>query len=75
MFIQVKLTVFVTYIKACTYYISFLVLLFVILSNAASLGSNFWLADYSNKNDAAAAANSTGNGTGNSSNATVGGDM
>ncbi len=66
---QVKLTVFITYIKACTYYISFLVLLFVLMSNAASLGSNFWLADYSNQNDEA------GQNDTNSSNATVGVSM
>ena len=52
---------FVTYIKACTYYISMLVLLFIFLSNAASLGSNFWLANYSNQNDAA--GSTSGNNT------------
>jgi len=51
---QVKFGVFVEYFKASSYLMSFLLIFFYIFSNVASVGSNFWLAAYSNtqgKND------------------------
>ena len=47
--LQVQLSVFVTYAKACTYYMTLLVLLFSILTNGAAVGQNFWLAHWSNE--------------------------
>ena len=46
--IQVKLSVFITYVKACTYYMILTVLFFYFLSNVAAVGSNFWLAHWTN---------------------------
>ncbi len=42
-----KLSVFLTYFKACTYPMTLLLIVFYILSNVASVGSNFWLSTYS----------------------------
>ena len=42
-----KFSVIMAYFKACTYSMTFLLILFYILTNAASIGSSFWLATYS----------------------------
>lgn len=47
--IQVKLTVFWSYIKACTIFLTLLMILFYVLSTGASVGTNFWLAHWSNE--------------------------
>ena len=48
--IQVKLSVIYAYIKACTLSLSFLTLIFFIVSNGLSVASNFWLNVWSNSN-------------------------
>ena len=50
--LQVKLSVLLTYCKACSYLLSFLTILFFVCMNGASIASNFWLADWSNSEDA-----------------------
>ena len=50
--LQVKLSVLITYCKACSYFLSFLTILFFVCMNGASIASNFWLADWSNSEDA-----------------------
>ena len=56
--LQVKLSVLFSYIRACTFLVTFLVLVFNILSNGTSVGSNFWLAQWSNQqNDINASSN------------------
>ncbi len=44
----VSISVIKSYIKACTWVMSVLVFLFYGLSNALSVSSNFWLAEWSN---------------------------
>ena len=46
---QVQMSVFFSYAKACTYYMTVLVILFNILTNGAAVGQNFWLAHWSNQ--------------------------
>ena len=55
---QVKLSVVITYIKACTFSMTGMVILFSTLSNGSSVGSNFWLAHWSNQ-ESSFAENST----------------
>ena len=43
----------IAYMKACTFSMTGLVILFYILTNASSVGSNFWLAHWSNQESAA----------------------
>lgn len=50
--LQVKLSVLITYCRACSYFLSFLTILFFVCMNGASIASNFWLADWSNSEDA-----------------------
>ena len=45
---NVKLSVIIAYCRACTWYMSLLTLLLYVLTNGASVASNFWLADWSN---------------------------
>lgn len=59
---NVKLSVLTAYVKACTYSLTLLVVLFFILNNGASVGSNFWLAHYSNQ-QGQNNTNATANGT------------
>ena len=49
---QVKLSVVVAYFKACTYSLSLLTIFLSVCQNGASIASNFWLADWSNAEDA-----------------------
>ena len=49
LFVQVKLSVFFNYLRSLTWYIAFLILLFNVLSSGLSVGSNFWLAAWSDK--------------------------
>ena len=42
----------IAYIKACTFSMTGLVALFYVLTNGASVGSNFWLAHWSNQESA-----------------------
>ena len=44
---QVKLSVFFDYAKACTYFMTSLVIFFNVITNGLSIGSNFWLAHWS----------------------------
>lgn len=46
------MSVVISYIKACTFSMTGLVILFYVLTNAASVGSNFWLAHWSNEESA-----------------------
>lgn len=55
---QVKMSVVISYLKACTFSMTGLVILFNVLTNASSVGSNFWLAHWSNEESA-----SSGEGT------------
>ena len=45
---NVKIAVILAYCRACTYLMTFLTLLFYVLTNGASVASNFWLAEWSN---------------------------
>ena len=45
---QVKMAVFLTYLKAVGALLSFIIVLFYILYNAASIYSNVWLSEWSN---------------------------
>jgi len=45
---QVKLDVFLTYLKAVGALLSIIIVLFYILYNAASIYSNIWLSEWSN---------------------------
>ncbi|CAI8057972.1 Multidrug resistance-associated protein 1, partial [Geodia barretti] len=47
---SVHMSVLFAYVRACTYPLSLLTILFYLLTNGASLASNFWLADWSNSN-------------------------
>ena len=44
----------ISYIRACTFSMTGLVVLFYVLTNAASVGSNFWLAHWSNQESSSA---------------------
>lgn len=44
------MSVVFSYVKSCTYPLSFLTVLLYLFSNGASLANNFWLADWSNSN-------------------------
>ena len=46
--VQVKMAVFLTYLKAVGALLSIIIVLFYILYNAASIYSNIWLSDWSN---------------------------
>jgi len=48
---QVKLSVIWEYIKSCTLLMVFLTLIFNIIYNGASVGSNIWLAKWSSDED------------------------
>lgn len=41
------MSIFFDYAKACTYVVTALVIIFNVLTNGASVGSNFWLAYWS----------------------------
>ena len=45
---RVKFSVLLAYLKACTWVMSGLTILLYILTTSASVGSNFWLAEWSN---------------------------
>ena len=49
--LQVKLSVFFDYVRSVTWYMAFLILLFNVLSNGLSVGGNFWLAGWSDRED------------------------
>ena len=51
--LQVKLSVVIAYMKACTFSVTGLVTLFYVLTNGSSVGSNFWLAHWSNQESSA----------------------
>uniref|UniRef100_A0A1X7VVN1 ABC-type glutathione-S-conjugate transporter n=1 Tax=Amphimedon queenslandica TaxID=400682 RepID=A0A1X7VVN1_AMPQE len=55
----VKFSVFIDYAKACTYYMSFIIVLFTVLSNGASVGQNLWLAHWSNGEENSNSSNLT----------------
>lgn len=59
---KVKLSVILAYCRACTWFLTFLTLLFYTLTSGASVASNFWLADWSNA-EGNIRANETGNVT------------
>ena len=44
-----KLSVFFDYARSLTWYMALLILLFNVLSNGLSVGGNFWLAAWSDK--------------------------
>ena len=50
---QVKLSVILTYCKACVYWMAGAVLLMNCILNGFAVASNFWLADWSNAEDRA----------------------
>ena len=45
---NVRLSVILAYCRACTWYMTLITLLFYVLTDGASVASNFWLADWSN---------------------------
>ena len=45
---NVRLSVILAYCRACTWYMTLITMLFYVLTNGASVASNFWLADWSN---------------------------
>ena len=45
---RVTFSVILAYCRACTWYMTVLVLLFNVLSNVFAVVTNFWLADWSN---------------------------
>ena len=47
--LQVKLSVFLDYVRSLTWYMAFLILLFNVLTNGMSVGGNFWLAAWSDR--------------------------
>ena len=47
--LQVKLSVFFDYAQSLTWYMALLILLFNVLSSGLSVGSNFWLAAWSDR--------------------------
>ena len=47
------MSVVVAYMKACTFSVTGLVVLFYVFTNGSSVGSNFWLAHWSNQESAA----------------------
>ena len=49
LYVQVKLSVFFNYLRSLTWYMAFLILLFNVLSSGLSVGSNFWLAAWSDR--------------------------
>ena len=67
---QVRWSVLITYCKACTYLMTALMLLFNVLQNGASVGTNFWLAAWSNANTANSNVTTTTNSSSNMSNST-----
>lgn len=44
------MSVILAYIRACTYPLTLITVFLYLMANAASLASNFWLADWSNSN-------------------------
>ena len=48
---QVHFSVLVSYIKACTYYLSFLTVFFFASRAVTQVGANFWLVRWSNAED------------------------
>ena len=49
LYVQVKLSVFFNYLRSLTWYMAILILLFNVLSSGLSVGSNFWLAAWSDR--------------------------
>ena len=49
--LQVKLSVVFEYVRSLTWYMAFLILLFNLLANGLSVGGNFWLAAWSDRED------------------------
>ena len=45
---RVQFSVLLAYLKACTWIMSGITVLLYILTNSASVGANFWLAEWSN---------------------------
>ena len=45
---NVKISVILAYCIACTWYMTLITLFLYVLTNVASVASNFWLADWSN---------------------------
>ena len=50
---HVQLSILVTYCKACTWTMTVVTLLLYVFTNVSSVGSNFWLAAWSNAEDRA----------------------
>ena len=61
--LQVKLSVFALYMRSVGLTVSLLIIFFYVLSNAASVGSNFWLSVWSNEGTKARYSNSSENDT------------
>ena len=55
----VKLSVIFSYIKACTWIMSGLTILFYVITNVVSVAFNFWLAEWSNAEGRFNATNSS----------------
>ena len=49
--LQVKLSVIFDYARSVTWYMAFLIFFFNVLSNGLSVGGNFWLAGWSDRED------------------------
>ena len=45
------MSVFLDYVRSLTWYMAFLILLFNVLANGLSVGGNFWLAAWSDRED------------------------
>ena len=45
------MSVFLNYVRSLTWYMAFFILLFNVLANGLSVGGNFWLAAWSDRED------------------------
>ena len=45
------MSVFFNYVRSLTWYMAFFILLFNVLANGLSVGGNFWLAAWSDRED------------------------
>jgi len=51
LFVQVKLKIFLTYMKAIGPIVSICIVLFYIVNHSCSIAANFWLSEWSNDAD------------------------
>ena len=49
--LQVKFSVFINYVRSLTWYMAILIMFFNVLANGLSVGGNFWLAAWSDRED------------------------